>query len=92
MEFLNNYNINKLNDNFIITQIYNIRVDMYDANTNNLNYIDIKKFFYVFGYKHNSYNGYIQHDALEFFRYLLEEISMELNENKELQPYKEITV
>ena len=35
---------------------------------------------------------YIQHDALEFFRYLLEDISMELNENKELQPYKEITV
>ena len=90
IEFLNNFNINKLNDNLIITQLYNILISMYDAYANNLNYIDITKFLYIFGYKHNSYNGYIQHDALEFFRYLLEDISKELNENKHLLPYKEI--
>ena len=44
------------------------------------------------GYKHNTFNGYIQLDALEFLRFFLEDISKELNENNVLMPYKEITI
>lgn len=53
-------------------------------------FIDISKFLYRFGFKHSIYSGYIQHDALEFFRLFIDDISIELNENKQISEYKEI--
>ena len=63
---------------------------MIEANERNLTYIGISKFLEFFGSIHNTYTGYIQHDAQEFFRFLLDDISKDLNKNKSKYNYEEI--
>ena len=45
----------------------------------------------VFCKKHKEYRKYAQFDTIEFCRYLLEDISSELNEIKQKTPYRELS-
>ena len=51
-------------------------------NNENNPFIDISNFMSKFVIKHNNFNGYIQNDSQEFLRILLEDISNELNINR----------
>ena len=70
-EFLNEFIFEKMKDNSITMQFFNFIKDIF-INKNN-KYIDIARFLYIFRLKHLTYNGYIQHDSLEFLRYFLDE-------------------
>jgi len=87
-EFLNEFIFEEMKDNSITMQFFNFIKDIF-INKNN-KYIDIARFLYIFGLKHLTYSGYVQHDALEFLRYFLDDISIEMNVNKEIPLYKEI--
>ena len=87
-EFINSFKIEETDEVSISRQFFCIIKDMLLYNNE---YINISKFLYVFGYKHLTYSGYVQHDALEFLRYFLEDISLEMNINKNIPLYKEIT-
>ena len=74
----------------IVSNLKEIYNNMLKANSKEKNYIDISSFLYHFGIIHQTYTGYIQHDAQEFFRLLLNDLNKDLNEVKKLQEYKEI--
>lgn len=54
-------------------------------------YIDISNFKNEFGSKHSIFDGYLQNDSQEFFRFLLEDISTELNEATNKTIYRALT-
>ena len=54
------------------------------------NYSSPSEFKRAFGYKHIEYSGYPQQDTQEFCRYLLEDISKELNTAENKNFYQEI--
>ena len=58
-------------------------------NENKNQALNISKFLYIFGLKHNNFNGFFQNDSLEFLRLLLADINDELNENKNNYVYEE---
>ena len=92
--FLNNLenNIGEIKEQYksISYSIHLILLDIIDASTKGVKYIDIFSFLYLFGLGHKSYSGYIQHDAQEFLRILLNDISSEMNQNKKNRNYTEI--
>lgn len=49
-----------------------------------------KELLTTFCQKHKKFKGYIQHDAQEFLRILLEDISNDLNKVKKVPDYKEL--
>ena len=53
--------------------------------------IDPGDFRYTFCRKHKEFGKYAQFDTIEFCRFLLEDISSELNEVKEKTPYRELS-
>ena len=53
--------------------------------------IEPSYFRYIFCKKHKQFERYTQFDSIEFCRYLLEEISSELNEIKVKTPYRELS-
>ena len=53
--------------------------------------IDPSDFRYIFCKKHKEFGKYAQFDTIEFCRYLLEDISSELNEIKVKTPYRELS-
>ena len=74
----------------ICLKFYNIYLEMLNARDNNNKYIDISTFLDYFGSNHSTFSGYIQHDAQEFFRLLLDDLSKELNVNKKNYIYNQI--
>ncbi len=86
-KFLKKISESEFNNNAISYQLYLIILDMYNSK---FNYLDITNFLYNFGKKHSNYDGYMQQDAIEFFRILLDELSIECNEIKNVPKYKEI--
>ena len=74
----------------ISSKFYDIYLDMEKAKEKKLEYIRIYKFLEFFGSIHNTYNGYIQHDAQEFFRLLMDDISKDLNNSNSKYNYQEI--
>ena len=85
-------NIGEIKEQYksISYSIHLIILDIIDASIKGLKYIDIFSFLYLFGLGHKSYSGYIQHDAQEFLRILLDDISSEMNQNKNERNYTEI--
>ena len=73
--------------NSISYNLYLICQDMINENKNQA--LNISKFLYIFGLKHNNFNGFFQNDSLEFLRLLLADINDELNENKNNYVYEE---
>jgi ubiquitin C-terminal hydrolase len=53
--------------------------------------IEPSDFRYIFCKKHKEFGKFAQFDTIEFCRYLLEDISSELNEIKERTPYRELS-
>jgi ubiquitin C-terminal hydrolase len=49
-----------------------------------------KIFLAVFSEEHKKFKGFVQHDAQEFLRHFLEDISNEMNRVKEIPGYKEL--
>ena len=92
--FLNNLenNIGEIKEQYksISYSIHLILLDIIDASTKGVKYINIFSFLYLLGLGHKSYSGYIQHDAQEFLRILLNDISSEMNQNKKNRNYTEI--
>ena len=85
-------NIDEIKEQYksISYAIHQILLDIIEASTNGVKSIDIFSFLYLFGLGHKSYSGYIQHDAQEFLRILLDDISSEMNKNKKNRNYTEI--
>ena len=55
-----------------------------------LNSYKPKNFINAFGVKHKKFKGSVQHDAQEFLRVLLEDISSDLNRVKNIPIYREL--
>ena len=85
-QYLDNNNIRNTN---ISSNLYDIYINMI-GNIENKNYIDISTFLYYFGLKHNTYSGYMQHDAQDFLRILLDDISKDFNKKNEHNNKKQI--
>ena len=65
----------------------NICNDIIYSDKNN---IDIGSFIYLFRLKHPEFGINLQNDTQEFFRVLLQDINLELNENKRKNNYQQI--
>ena len=79
-------NLKLVNENTPITSNF-LSICNIMANTEE-NDIDISNFKNIIGIKHVIYESYMQNDSQEFCRILLEDISRELNEIKDLSIYK----
>ena len=62
--------------------------NMLNSSTSSVN---PENFRYIFCRKHKEFGKYAQFDTIEFCRYLLDDISNELNEIKEKTPYRELS-
>ena len=78
--------LNLINENTPITSNFLSICDIM-ANTKQRR-IDISDFKNILGIKHVIYDSYMQNDSQEFCRILLEDISRELNEIKEITIYR----
>ena len=79
-------NLKLVNENTPITSNF-LSICNIMSNTEE-NEIDISDFKNILGIKHVIYESYMQNDSQEFCRILLEDISRELNEIKDLSIYK----
>ena len=71
--------------------LYSICVHMMNTVNTQEKYLDISNFRYKFAEKHQTFGGFIQNDSQEFCRFLLEDLSNELNEVKTKTVYRTLT-
>ena len=87
--FINNFNLIKLNENGLSKQLLNTLEIIYSINTLNNNiFLDIGNIINIFTKKHNEYSPYVQNDAHEFIRLFLEDLISEFNLANNIYIYK----